>query len=150
MTKYEITAELNLKNLILELREVSQALNECADKLLMIEIKYDKEQKMKNDDWASKWATLFVILMSENYKLTKNERHNLAMLLSDKKRKESEKTIMTNAEKFKEVFGFDLNPDLCLAPTHFHCEDTPTCYGCKWNTWQDQKYEEPKDDGNSD
>lgn len=44
MAKYEITAELNLKNLILELREVSQALNECADKLLMIEIKYDKEQ----------------------------------------------------------------------------------------------------------
>ena len=40
---------------------------------------------MKNDDWALRWATLFVILMSENYKLTKNERHNLAMLLSDKK-----------------------------------------------------------------
>lgn len=44
MAKYEITAELNLKNLILKLREVSQALNECADKLLMIEIKYDKEK----------------------------------------------------------------------------------------------------------
>jgi hypothetical protein len=44
MAKYELTAELNLKNLILELREVSQALNECADKLLMIEIKYSKEQ----------------------------------------------------------------------------------------------------------
>ena len=40
----KLTAELNLKNLILELREVSQALNECADKLLMIEIKYDKEK----------------------------------------------------------------------------------------------------------
>lgn len=57
---------------------------------------------------------------------------------------------MTNAEKFKEVFGFDLNPDLCLAPTHIHCEDTPTCYGCNWQTWNDQKYEEPKNDGNSD
>ena len=57
---------------------------------------------------------------------------------------------MTNAEKFKQVFGFDLNPDLCLAPTHIHCEDTPTCYGCSWQTWNDQKYEEPKDDGNSD
>ena len=44
MAKYELTAELNLKNFILELREVSQALNEFADKLLMIEIKYDKEQ----------------------------------------------------------------------------------------------------------
>lgn len=44
MATYELTAELNLKNLILELREVSQALNECADKLLMIEVKYNKEQ----------------------------------------------------------------------------------------------------------
>lgn len=40
----EITAKMNLKNLILELREVTQALNEFADKLVMIEIKYDKEQ----------------------------------------------------------------------------------------------------------
>lgn len=44
MANYELTVELNLKNLILELREVSQALNECADKLMMIEIKYNKEQ----------------------------------------------------------------------------------------------------------
>lgn len=44
MAKYEITAEMNLKNIILELREVAQALNECADKLVMIEIKYNKEQ----------------------------------------------------------------------------------------------------------
>lgn len=50
MAKYEITAELNLKNLILELREVSQALNEFADKLVMIEIKYNKEQTDENDD----------------------------------------------------------------------------------------------------
>lgn len=45
MAKYEITAEMDLKNFILELREVAQALNECADKLVMIEIKYSKEQK---------------------------------------------------------------------------------------------------------
>ena len=50
MAKHEITAELNLKKLILELREVSQALNECTDKLLMIEIKYNKEQTDGNDD----------------------------------------------------------------------------------------------------
>lgn len=50
MAKYELTAELNLKNLILELREVSQALNECADKLLMIEIKYSREQKNGNNE----------------------------------------------------------------------------------------------------
>jgi len=48
--KYEITAEMNLKNFILELREVAQALNECADKLVMIEIKYNKEQTDGNDD----------------------------------------------------------------------------------------------------
>ena len=50
MAKYELTAELNLKKLILELREVSQVLNECADKLLMIEIKYDKEQTDNGND----------------------------------------------------------------------------------------------------
>lgn len=51
MAKYEITAEMNLKNFILELREVAQALNECADKLVMIEIKYNKEQTdNRNDD----------------------------------------------------------------------------------------------------
>lgn len=50
MAKYELTAELNLKKLILELREVSQAFNECADKLLMIEIKYSKEQTDGNDE----------------------------------------------------------------------------------------------------
>ena len=50
MANLELTPELNLKKLILELREVSQALNECADKLLMIEIKYSKEQEDGNDD----------------------------------------------------------------------------------------------------
>jgi len=45
-----LKAERNLINVILELREVSQALNECADKLLMIEIKYSKEQEDGNDD----------------------------------------------------------------------------------------------------
>ncbi len=49
MAKYEITAEMNLKKIILELREVAQALNECADKLLMIEIKYSKEQEDGNE-----------------------------------------------------------------------------------------------------
>jgi len=43
MAKYEITAEMNLKNIILELREVAQALNECADKLVMIDIKYNRK-----------------------------------------------------------------------------------------------------------
>lgn len=50
MANYKITAEMNLKNFILELREVSQALNEFADKLVMIEIKYSKEQTDGNGD----------------------------------------------------------------------------------------------------
>ncbi len=45
MATYKITAEMNIKNIILELREVAQALNECADKLAMIEIKYYKKQE---------------------------------------------------------------------------------------------------------
>lgn len=50
MATYKITAEMDLKNFILELREVAQAINECADKLVMIEIKYSKEQTDGNDD----------------------------------------------------------------------------------------------------
>lgn len=50
MANFKITAEMDLKNLILELREVAQAINECADKLVMIEIKYSKEQTDGNDN----------------------------------------------------------------------------------------------------
>lgn len=46
MAKYEITAELHLRNIIAESREVAEALNEFADKLEQIEKKYtEKEQK---------------------------------------------------------------------------------------------------------
>ena len=48
MAKYEITAELNLKNIIAESREVAQALNEFADTLEQIEKKYAKPQE---NDW---------------------------------------------------------------------------------------------------
>ena len=50
MADYKITAEMDLKNFILELREVAQAINECADKLVMIEIKYNKEQTNNGND----------------------------------------------------------------------------------------------------
>ena len=40
---YEITAELNLKKIIAESREVAQALNEFADNLERIENKYGIE-----------------------------------------------------------------------------------------------------------
>lgn len=43
MTRFEVTAELNLQNLIKESREVAQALSEFADNLERIEKKYDEE-----------------------------------------------------------------------------------------------------------
>lgn len=45
MATYEITPELNLKNIIAESREVAQAFNEFADTLELIEKKYAKPQE---------------------------------------------------------------------------------------------------------
>ena len=45
MTTYEITAEMNLKKIIAESREVAQALNEFADELERIEKKYSDTQE---------------------------------------------------------------------------------------------------------
>jgi hypothetical protein len=40
MAKYELTAELHLKNMIAETRETAEALKEFADRLEQIEKKY--------------------------------------------------------------------------------------------------------------
>ena len=45
MAKYEIMAEMNLKSIIAESREVAQALNEFADNLERIESKYAEPQE---------------------------------------------------------------------------------------------------------
>ena len=45
MATYEITAEMNLKKIIAESREVTQALNEFADNLEKIEKKYADSQE---------------------------------------------------------------------------------------------------------
>ena len=45
MAKYEITAEMNLKNIIAESREVAQVLNDFADNLERIERKYEELQE---------------------------------------------------------------------------------------------------------
>ena len=45
MATYEITAEMNLKKVIAESREVAQALNEFADNLERIEKKYSEPQE---------------------------------------------------------------------------------------------------------
>ena len=45
MAKYEITTEMNLKKIIAELREITQALNEFAENLERIEKKYTESQE---------------------------------------------------------------------------------------------------------
>jgi len=45
MATYEITAEMNLKKIIDESREVAQALNEFADNIEKIEKKYTDPQE---------------------------------------------------------------------------------------------------------
>ena len=45
MATYEITAEMNLKKIIAESREVAQAFNEFADNLEQIEKKYAEPQE---------------------------------------------------------------------------------------------------------
>lgn len=53
MEKYEITAEMNLKKIIDEFREVSQALNEFADNLERIEKKYTELQESEEEHGKS-------------------------------------------------------------------------------------------------
>ena len=48
MAKYEISAELNLKTIIAESREVAQSLHEFADNLERIEKKYAEPQESEN------------------------------------------------------------------------------------------------------
>ena len=46
---------------------------------------------------------------------------------------------MTNKEKFKEVFGMELNPEICLVPTMIKCPEGD-CDHCKYNNWADEEY----------
>ena len=50
MATYEITAELNLKKIIAESKEVAQALNEFADNLEQIEKKYAEPQESDDQE----------------------------------------------------------------------------------------------------
>ena len=50
MATYEITAEMNLKKVIAESREVAQALNEFADNLERIEKKYAEPQESEDKE----------------------------------------------------------------------------------------------------
>ena len=58
MAIYEITAEMNLKTIIAESKEVAQALNEFADNFEQIVKKYaeennDKERHSNNNHWCN-------------------------------------------------------------------------------------------------
>ena len=50
MATYEITAELNLKKIISESREVAKAFNEFADELERIEKKYEESHESEDED----------------------------------------------------------------------------------------------------
>ena len=50
MIPYKITAEINLKKIIAESREVAQALNEFADNLEKIEKKYADEEALDGNN----------------------------------------------------------------------------------------------------
>lgn len=50
MATFEITAEMNLKKIIAESREVAQALNDFADNLERIEKKYAEPQESEDED----------------------------------------------------------------------------------------------------
>lgn len=49
MATYEITAEMNLKKIIAESKEVAQALNEFTDNLEQIEKKYAEPQESEEN-----------------------------------------------------------------------------------------------------
>lgn len=49
---------------------------------------------------------------------------------------------MTNAEKFKEVFGYKPNSNLCYAPGDVECP--PDCDDCQYISWLNDEYVEPK------
>ena len=58
MAIYEITAEMNLKKIIAESREVAQALNEFADNIEQIEKKYTEPHEI-SDHNLKMWHDIY-------------------------------------------------------------------------------------------
>ena len=55
---------------------------------------------------------------------------------------------MTNAEKFKEVFGFELcyggkSYDYCIGEYSEVCKQRASCRGCPCEDWGNQEYKNP-------
>lgn len=47
---------------------------------------------------------------------------------------------MTNAEKFKEVFGFEFNKASCVMPASYECPECDSCEDCPYGDWADKEY----------
>lgn len=47
---------------------------------------------------------------------------------------------MTNAEKFKEVFGFKANTNICYVPEDISCPLNEDCDSCPYNKWLEEEY----------
>ena len=47
---------------------------------------------------------------------------------------------MTNAEKFKEVFGFKANTNLCYMPEDIICPLNSECDNCPYDKWLEEEY----------
>ena len=56
-----------------------------------------------------------------------------------------ENPIISNAEKFEEIFGERPNKDICLFIDCDEC-DLGTCSGCKYKDFWKKEYKEPKKD----
>lgn len=54
-----------------------------------------------------------------------------------------ENPIKTNADKFKEVFGVDVNRNKCLFGHSEECKKHLTCYSCHLTNWWNEEYVEP-------
>lgn len=57
-----------------------------------------------------------------------------------------EHPVITNREKFNEVFGVEFGADLSKTKCSFICGGRDSCTGCKYDYFWDREYEEPKGD----
>lgn len=54
--------------------------------------------------------------------------------------------VITNREKFNEVFGVEFGADLSKTKCSFICGGRDSCLGCQYDDFWDKEYKEPKGD----
>ena len=84
MSTYEITAEMNLKKIIAESREVAQALNEFADDVERIEKKYADPQESEEQKNCDTCTYSDEVDGSNCYECVKGMRNNYKAKVRDK------------------------------------------------------------------